>query len=368
MLELVDLGKSFDGVSAINGVSFDVGEDEYLTLLGPSGSGKTVLLRLIAGLDRPDAGRIVLNGQNITNKPTHLRGLGFVQQKYALFPHLSVRQNISFGLTNHHSTPISDANEVNRLCDEMLEIVGLSGLADRGVGQISGGQKQRVSLARTLVTKPKLCLLDEPLGALDANLRERMTVELRDIRARLGVSFMHVTGNEDEALGMGDRMIVLDKGSVIQIEKPADVFSRPATVSVARHMNNYNILPGSTRNNHFVFAGSRLSIPANVENAAFYVVGIDKVAVEPVEAPERKDAASIDATYVASEFMGSRVVYLFERQDGQVFEVERHLSRETPVNYIPGETRRLSWDVNDVLTYAPDGSLVNNSAQLRGAA
>lgn len=370
MLELIDFGKSYDGVSAIQSVSFSVHEDEYLTLLGPSGSGKTVLLRLIAGLDRPDTGRIILNGQDITNMPTHLRGIGFVQQKYALFPHMSVRQNISFGLINHHSSPITDDKEVDYLCDEMLDIVGLSGLADRGVGQISGGQKQRVSLARTLVTKPKLCLLDEPLGALDANLRERMTVELRDIRATLGVSFIHVTGNEEEALAMGDRMIVLDKGSVIQIEKPNKLFANPATVNVARHVNNYNILSGLAENNNFVFAGFNLPMAAYAKSAAFYAVGIDKVSIGEVGSTKRnaKGIASIEAKFVAAEFMGSRVVYLFELSDGQVFEVDRHLSRGTPVEYIPGKVQRLSWNISDVLAFASDGVLINENAKMRGTA
>lgn len=368
MLELVDFGKSYDGVNAIQNVSFNVNEDEYLTLLGPSGSGKTVLLRLIAGLDRPDTGRIILNGQDITTMPTHLRGIGFVQQKYALFPHMSVRQNISFGLINHHSSPIRDEKKVNYLCDEMLDIVGLSGLADRGVGQISGGQKQRVSLARTLVTKPKLCLLDEPLGALDANLRERMTVELRDIRTTLGVSFIHVTGNEDEALGMGDRMIVLDKGCVIQIEEPNKLFAMPASVKVARHVNSYNILSGSTENNSFVFADYKLPIAAYAKNAAFYVVGIDKVTIEKVGSAKRKakDIASFEAKFVDAEFMGSRVVYQFELADGQIFEVERHLSRETPVDYKAGEVRCLSWKAADVLAFASDGGLINENAKIRG--
>lgn len=356
MLELVGLRKQFHGVDAVRAVSLSVEDDEYLTLLGPSGSGKTVLLRLIAGLDRPDEGHIMLNGQEITHLPTHLRGLGFVQQKYALFPHMSVRQNISFGLVNHHSAPITDSKKVDRLCDEILDVVGLSGLADRGVGQISGGQKQRVSLARTLVTKPKLCLLDEPLGALDANLRERMTVELRDIRARLGVSFLHVTGNEAEALAMGDRMIVLDNGSIAQVDKPETVFSEPATVSVARNINNYNILPGSSPNDGFVFAGRNLKMPKGGKDAAFYVIGMDKVTIRELSADEPKNTASIEATFVTSEFMGSTIVYLFKRSDGMVFEVERHLSREAPVEYRPGDIWRLSWNVSDVLTYASDGS------------
>ena len=244
MMALRGLGKSFDGKPAIVDFSLDVFDNEYLTLLGPSGSGKSTLLRLIAGLERPDAGSITLNGENITGLATHLRGLGFVQQNYALFPHLSVRDNVDFGLRHRLIDPITDEGELTRRTEAMLALVGLEGLSDRMVGEISGGQKQRVSLARTLITEPRICLLDEPLGALDANLRERMTVELRRIRATLGVTFLHVTGNEAEALAMGDRMIVLDQGRALQVDEPDRVFRAPANVSVAKFVNNYNILTG----------------------------------------------------------------------------------------------------------------------------
>lgn len=359
MLEIEHLGKSFDGNAAVADFSVTVQDNEYLTLLGPSGSGKTTLLRLIAGLDQPDTGRVLLNGRDITATPTHTRTIGFVQQKYALFPHLSVRENVSFGLRNHYLNPVADDAEIKRRVDAMLEIVGLRGLGDRGVGQISGGQKQRVSLARTLVTEPKICLLDEPLGALDANLRERMTVELRDIRAALGISFMHVTGNEDEALGMGDRVIVLDKGRGIQIDRPDVVFGRPRTVRVARHVNNYNILSGQVEQGQFVCNGHRLDLPKGSDSAVNYVIGVDRVSVNTAEAQDATGHVSIQAKFIASEFMGSRVLYLFEGPDNAVFEVERHLSRENPVDYGRGEVVTLSWPVAEVLTYAKDGLLLH---------
>ena len=186
MMELIGLCKSFDGSPAILDLSLRVEDDEYLTLLGPSGSGKSTLLRVLAGLEKPEKGRIVLNGEDIVARPAHMRGLGIVQQNYALFPHMTVEQNVGFGLVHRAQSPVVDEKEVARRVAQTLELVGLQGLGGRMVGQISGGQKQRVSLARTLITEPKICLLDEPLGALDANLRERMTVELRKIREALG--------------------------------------------------------------------------------------------------------------------------------------------------------------------------------------
>lgn len=358
MLEIEHLGKSFDGTAAVADFSVTVQDNEYLTLLGPSGSGKTTLLRLIAGLDKPDTGRVLLNGCDITATPTHTRTIGFVQQKYALFPHLSVRENVSFGLRNHYLNPVVDDAEIKRRVDAMLEIVGLRGLGDRSVGQISGGQKQRVSLARTLVIEPKICLLDEPLGALDANLRERMTVELRDIRAALGISFMHVTGNEDEALVMGDRVIVLDEGRGIQIDRPDVVFGRPRTVRVARHVNNYNILSGQVEQGQFVCNGNQFDMPEGSEAAVNYVIGVDRVSVNAPSGQDAENQVSIQARFIANEFMGSRVLYLFEGPDGGVFEVERHLSRENPVDYGHGEVATLSWAVADVLTYGKDGLLL----------
>ena len=365
MMEMSGLEKSYDGRPAIADFSLAVRDDEYLTILGPSGSGKSTLLRLIAGLDRPDAGAITLHGEAITSKPSHMRGLGFVQQSYALFPHMSVRDNVAFGLRYRLIDPVQDENEVTRRTDAMLELVGLGDLGDRMVGQISGGQKQRVSLARTLVTEPKICLLDEPLGALDANLRERMTIELRHIRATLGVTFMHVTGNETEALTMGDRLIVLDQGRAIQVDSPDSVFNRPATVAVAKLVNNYNILPGAMHNGAFIHASSSLAVPPSSGAAGYYVIRFDHVVIGSMEDEAVADMASMPATFIASEFMGARVIYFFRRPDGEVFEVERHLSRDDPADYTQGEVCRLSWPLREVLLYDADGKLFAGAEPLQ---
>lgn len=362
MMEVTGLTRSFDGVPAVQSVTLTVRDDEYLTLLGPSGSGKSTLLRLIAGLVRPDSGTITLDGQDLTHRPTHLRGLGFVQQNYALFPHLNVADNIGFGLRHRLVDPITDAAALGARVDRMLDLVGLGGLGNREVGQLSGGQKQRVSLARTLVCEPKVCLLDEPLGALDANLRERMTVELRRIRAQLGVTFLHVTGNETEAQAMGDRMIVLDRGRLLQLAPPGQIYHAPATVEVARFLNAYNILRGQTQGTQFLHGATALAMPQPAPAAA-YAIRYDRIEIDPAAPVD----ASLHASFVASEFMGARVVYFFRRPDGGMIEVERHLSRHTPQRYHTGATHRLGWQAADVLLFDAAGLRIAPQP-MRGAA
>lgn len=361
-MELEALSKFYGDTVAVSDVSLTIEDDEYLTLLGPSGSGKSTLLRLIAGLERPDAGTIRMNGKDITSLPAHRRGLGIVQQNYALFPHMTVQENVAFGLRWREDNPVTDEAEVQRRVGAILELVGLTGFENRGVGQISGGQKQRVSLARTLVTEPRVCLLDEPLGALDANLRERMTLELRRIRDTLGVTFMHVTGNEHEALVMGDRMIVLDQGRAVMVAPPAQVFDRPQTIRVAQVLNAYNILQGTVRDRGFEHAGSLLPLAPGAEGAAHYAIRFDAATIVAKDDP----AALMHATFVASEFTGGGVTYFLRGPDG-VFEVERHLSRADPQIHEGGETLGLTWDVADTLTFDAGGELIETS-QIRGAA
>ena len=184
VLRIEGLSKSYSAKPALFDVSLSVADNEYVSLLGPSGSGKTVLLRLIAGFEQPDAGRILFDGNDIASVPAHERGIGFVFQNFALFPHLSVYDNIAFGLVNRERDPLTDENVLRSKIMTMVDLVGLKGLEDRGVHQISGGQRQRVALARTLVSQPRIVLLDEPLGALDANLRTRMRGVLPSFMSR----------------------------------------------------------------------------------------------------------------------------------------------------------------------------------------
>lgn len=347
ILRLEGLTKRFGDNAALSSASFSINSGEYVSLLGPSGSGKTVLLRAIAGFEAPDEGRVVLSGQDVTRAPPHQRGIGFVFQQFALFPHLSVFDNVAFGLRNgaiRHSEA-----EVRSRALETIELVGLKGLEDRGTSQISGGQKQRVALARTLVIRPKMVLLDEPLGALDANLRLRMRGELRRIREQLGIPFLHVTGSETEALAIGDRVIVLDQGRIGQFGTPNEVYNRPATPNVARFLNRYNVLDGAIEEGAFVTAYGRFPIAARVASPkSAYAIRYDRI---HAKASGAADGPAATAAYVASEYLGSAIVHFFETPDGRVMEVEHHLSNGPPESYSPGRPYDLTWKAEDGIAF-----------------
>ncbi len=350
VLRLEGVVKRYGDVPALDGVSLAVQGNEYVSLLGPSGSGKTTLLRVIAGFEVPDAGRVHFNGHDVTGQPPHERGIGFVFQNFALFPNMSVLQNVTYGLINADKGAVSPA-EAERRALAMLEMVGLSGLEGRSTDQISGGQKQRVALARTLVKGPKLVLLDEPLGALDANLRARMRNELRSIRQELGVTFLHVTGSETEALAMGDRVAVLDRGRVLQIGAPDTVYHAPETPNVARFLNRYNLFAG-TIPAQGQFAGPFGTVstpPARPADEALYGIRFDRMIVEP-ENPAAP-APALHATFRASEYLGSSVVSFFEGEDGRIVETEHHMSMGAPPEFLTGQRYTLRWDPDHAIVF-----------------
>ena len=352
-LRLEGLTRRYGSSLALDGISLVVPDDIYISVLGPSGSGKTVLLRVIAGFEPPDAGAVRFGGQRLDQMPAHRRGIGFVFQNFALFPHLSVRDNIAFGLNYREAAPMHDARAVRAKVAAMIELVGLAGLADRGVQQISGGQRQRVALARTLVTEPRLVLLDEPLGALDANLRARMRSELRQIRERLGVTFLHVTGSESEALAMGDRVIVLDHGRIVQFDAPETVYTQPASPNVARFLNCYNIFPGRLEGARFVAAAGAFALPGSrrVAGEASYCIRQDLIHIRPAEAALGAEEAGLAARFVTSEYSGSSVQYFFEVEDGRTVEVEAHLSHRRPEDLAPRQSYTLAWSAEQALVF-----------------
>jgi spermidine/putrescine transport system ATP-binding protein len=348
IFRLENVTKRFGDTVALDAINLAVEVNEYVSLLGPSGSGKTVLLRTIAGFDPPDHGSIEVMGRDVTHLPAHLRGIGFVFQNFALFPHLTVGDNVAFGLRNC-ANPVGE-DEVASRVSEVIKLVGLSGLEGRGIGQISGGQKQRVALARTLVTEPKLILLDEPLGALDANLRSRMRNELRAIRERLGVTFLHVTGSETEALAMGDRVVVLDHGRIAQFDTPDTVYGKPSTPNVAMFLNRYNLFEGDIKGSVFKSEFGDLAFKARTEaHRPAYAIRYDRVAVDN-EASSKNDPG-LSASFVASEYLGSSIMYFFETASGKVIEVEHHLSNGAPKTYEPKKTYRLRWKPEDAIVF-----------------
>jgi putative spermidine/putrescine transport system ATP-binding protein len=239
-LALRGLRKTFGPVVAVDDVSLEAAPGEFLALLGPSGCGKSTVLRMVAGLAEPDAGQIVLAGEDITGVPVHRRNLGLVFQSYALFPHMTVFDNVAFGLRRRRVPEADLRSRVERL----LDLVRLGDLGSRYPREISGGQQQRVALARALVTEPRVLLLDEPLSNLDALLRDEMRVELKRLQERLGTTMIFVTHDQAEALTLSDRVVVMDHGRVEQVGRPEEVYRRPATGFVARFLGRANFLAG----------------------------------------------------------------------------------------------------------------------------
>ncbi len=240
-VRLAGIRKTYGDVVAVDRVDLEIPAGEFFTLLGPSGSGKTTTLRLIAGFERPDEGRIELGGADVTNRAPYERDVNTVFQDYALFPHMTVAENVAYGLRVKH-VPRA---ERKRRVDEILKVVRLPGLGDRKPVQLSGGQRQRIALARSLVNTPRVLLLDEPLGALDLKLRQEMQIELKRIQrevSEIGITFVYVTHDQEEALTMSDRLAVFNEGRIEQIGAPAEVYERPATEFVAGFVGVSNVL------------------------------------------------------------------------------------------------------------------------------
>ena len=242
IIELRGITKSFDGEVVLDNISLDIYEDEFLTLLGPSGCGKTTTLRIIGGFETPDSGEVFFDGKKINDTPPYKRNINTVFQKYALFPHLNVYENIAFGLRLQKTKLPED--EISRRVKEMLEMVNLRGFERRRVTTLSGGQQQRVAIARALINNPKVLLLDEPLGALDLKLRKDMQNELKGMQKRTGITFIYVTHDQEEALSMSDTVVVMNEGSIMQIGTPTDIYNEPSNAYVADFIGESNIIDG----------------------------------------------------------------------------------------------------------------------------
>jgi ABC-type Fe3+/spermidine/putrescine transport system ATPase subunit len=239
-LAINDIQKSFGRTKALQGISFNVDEGEIVALLGPSGCGKSTLLSIIAGLVPQDKGDILWNGISLRETPPHLREFGLMFQDFALFPHMNVYANVAFGLKMAHMDPVSIDQRVN----EMLRLVGLPDFSKRDVNTLSGGEQQRIALARALAPHPRLLMLDEPLGSLDRNMRERLVIDLKRILHQMHQMAIYVTHDQEEAFSIADRIIVINAGRVEQVGSPKDIYSDPATIFVARFLEMTNIIPG----------------------------------------------------------------------------------------------------------------------------
>jgi putative spermidine/putrescine transport system ATP-binding protein len=316
------------GVRAVDDVSLKINDGEFFSLLGPSGSGKTTSLRMIAGFDRPTSGQILLYGQDVSDLPPYERDVNTVFQDYALFPHMTVGENIAYGLMIRK---VAKTERLTRV-DETLDLVRLTGFADRKPSQLSGGQRQRVALARALINHPKVLLLDEPLGALDLKLRQQMQVELKAIQQRIGITFIFVTHDQEEALTMSDRIAVFNNGKVEQVGSPAEIYEHPQTPFVAGFVGVSNLITGEVAKN---ITGSE----------EMFTIRPEKIhLVSPNQEVER-DMFFANGRVRDVVYLGLYTRYLVELEiGGDLVVVEQNLkSTSMDVMKVKGQQTRLLW-------------------------
>ena len=345
---LIDVSKRFGSVGAVDGVSLEIRDGEFFSLLGPSGCGKTTTLRIVAGFELPDAGRVVLNGEDVTDVRANRRPVNMVFQQYALFPHMSVYDNVAFGLKVKR---VPRAEHRERV-EAMLRVVSLEGFEGRRVRQLSGGQQQRVALARALVNRPAALLLDEPLGALDVKLRKHMQLELKRIQHELGTTFVYVTHDQEEALAMSDRIAVMNAGRVEQLGTPREIYEHPRTAFVADFIGSLNVLELNVDEVVGAYAVARVGDRDRV------VVRVDgscqsgemlRVAVRPErveltrKAVQPPDAGSVLAGVVAEiVFLGMYTQFHVDTRAGRI--VSHRLADESATARLqPGALVTLSW-------------------------
>jgi len=310
-VELRGLVKRFGkDVYAVNDVDLHIERGELLTLLGPSGCGKTTALRLIAGLEQPTVGQILLDDEDVARLPAYLRDITMVFQSYALFPHMNVFENVAYGLR----VARRPKEEVGARVDEALAMVGLEGLAHRTPSQLSGGQQQRVALARALVIRPRVLLFDEPLSNLDAKLRKRVREDIRELQQRLGITSVYVTHDQEEALAISDRVVVMREGVIEQTGSPHDLYTRPASRFVADFIGSANFLPGRYDGQQIDLLGYRWAHEQDI------AAGPVTVMVRP-EAVEfaRDDEPALEATLVSSAYLGAATEYVFDVAGTELF-------------------------------------------------
>jgi putative spermidine/putrescine transport system ATP-binding protein len=320
LIEIRNLAKAFGTVKAVDGVDLDINSGEFITLLGPSGSGKTTVLRMIAGFEDPDSGTIKLSGQDITHLPPYDRDVNTVFQDYALFPHMDVVSNIEYGM-RVKKVPKEERREKAL---KALEQVRLSGYENRKPSQLSGGQRQRVALARALVNRPSVLLLDEPLGALDLKLRQQMQIELKELQREVGITFIFVTHDQEEALTMSDRIAVFDKGRIQQLDKPAAIYEKPKNEFVAGFVGVSNLISGAAAEKLLGKKGTFTVRPEKIRIEGKGAAGV----IREVEylGPATRFVVELDA--------GVRLVVLQQNSEQSAVEVES----------LRGQKTALSWD------------------------
>ncbi len=320
LIDLVGISKSFGDNNILNNFNLKVKKNEFLTLLGPSGCGKTTILRIIAGFEHPDQGKIIFDGKDITNQEPYDRKINTVFQKYALFPHLNVFDNIAFGLK------IKKVNKkiIKEKVEEVLRIVSLSGFENREIDSLSGGQQQRVAIARALVNEPELILFDEPLGALDLKLRQVMQIELKKIQKKVKSTFIYVTHDQEEALSMSDTIVVMNNGEIQQLGKPIDIYNEPKNAFVANFIGESNIIDAIMLDDYRVkFLGHTFECV----DKGFSQNEEVEVVVRPEDVKLVKDSGAIEGKVISNVFKG--VHYEMEVNiDGYIMLVQSTVSAD----------------------------------------
>jgi spermidine/putrescine transport system ATP-binding protein len=357
-VRLEAVSKVFKDTVAVDDISLEVDEGEFFSLLGPSGCGKTTTLRMIGGFEEPSSGIIFLGNSDVTGLPAYKRNVNTVFQSYALFPHLNVFENVAFGLKRRRV----HGGDIEQRVEEMLHLVDLEGYGGRRTSQLSGGQQQRVALARALVNRPALLLLDEPLGALDLKLRKQMQIELKRIQSEVGITFVYVTHDQEEAMTMSDRIAVMNAGRFEQVGAPEDVYELPATEFVASFLGASNLLDGTIESSEepvakvALRAGGTITLPAD---RLPYSQGAVRVGVRPeklsIASVGERDAGGdnlLEAKVEVKTYTGVATTYECTTSDGsRVVVYVQNLGAHTAE---PGATVRLSWDERH--TFATPGS------------
>jgi spermidine/putrescine transport system ATP-binding protein len=349
-VELVEVSKRFGDLLAVDGLDLEIGSGEFFTLLGPSGCGKTTTLRMIAGFEQPSEGSVRIEDADVDGLPPHRRPTNTVFQSYALFPHMSVEDNVAYGLRRKRVPK----QEIGRRVAAELDRVGLADFARRRPAQLSGGQQQRVALARALVNLPKVLLLDEPLGALDLKLRKGLQVELKRIQREVGITFVYVTHDQEEALTMSDRIAVMNRGRVEQVADPEQVYERPATTFVAGFIGVSNLMPATVVGGGEVRLESGAAVKAETDGIAVgerchAVVRPEKLRIETLGAggvPASNGAPRVEGVVESSLYLGTATQIVVELGDGVRMTVLVPNASEAERQRLPGGGARvaLSWE------------------------
>jgi spermidine/putrescine transport system ATP-binding protein len=347
-VRLENVTKEFKGMMAVDDLTLELAQGEFFALLGPSGCGKTTTLRMVGGFEQPTSGKIYLGGEDITWTPPYKRDVNTVFQSYALFPHLTVFDNVAFGLRRKGK----DKDDIKRLVEEHLEILGLGGFGSRPATQLSGGQQQRVALARALVNQPRVLLLDEPMGALDAKIRKTMQLELKRIQREVGITFLYVTHDQDEAMALGDRIAVMHGGKYEDLGAPQRVYDEPATQFVAEFLGACNLLAVTSKNGELTLPDGA-AVQARPGSMAGKLDRIAQVGVRPEkmllrredEAPPLSGPATntVRATVTTTIYLGATSEYeLVTTWGGPLHILAQNISEED--RFVPGDEVVVYWD------------------------